>query len=434
MNDLLLYIVIALLFLIFAYLRKNIRSDENSELKNLLGQKSENIENSLSQGFKFQSETNSKLREELSGEARENRKEISENVNNLGLHQGRLLKDLSERIDILTEKNEEKIAKLGESVEQKLKEIRQDNNIQLEKMRETVDEKLQKTLESRLGEAFKQVSNLLESVHKDMGEMKNLATGVGDLKKVLTNVKTKGDLGEYQLENILEQILAPEQFAKQVYVNPEENVKVDFAIKLPGKDDEGGQVWLPIDSKFPLVDYENLLNIYEGNDKKQIESFQKKFATSIKNHAKSIKTKYISPPNTTDFAIMFLPIEGLYAEIARDVKLFNILQTEYQITIVGPTNLAALLNSLSMGFRTLAIEKRSSEVWNVLGEVKKEFRSFGGILEKAKKNLQQADNHLDNLIGTRSRAIDRKLKDVEVAGEDYDLFEPEEPSRFISDD
>ncbi len=424
MSELLLYLV--LIFLIVLIILQFRKKDDGSkdEIK------------SINVGMKSNFDAISSIRKDFSDEARKDRFDSHEASNNLreevkksifeyGDNQYRLLKDLSQKVDTLTEKNEEKITKLGDSVELKLKEIRQDNNTQLEKMRETVDEKLQKTLESRLGDAFKQVSNLLESVHKDMGEMRNLATGVGDLKKVLTNVKTKGDLGEYQLENILEQILAPEQFAKQVYVNPDENVKVDFAIKLPGKDDSGGQVWLPIDSKFPLVDYENLLNVYQGNDKEQIKSFQKKFATSIKNHAKSIKAKYIDPPNTTDFAIMFLPIEGLYAEIARDVELFNVLQNEHQITIVGPTNLAALLNSLSMGFRTLAIEKRSSKVWNVLGEVKKEFGKFGGILEKAKKNIQSADKNLDDLIGTRTNAINRKLKGVEEAGVDYDLFESE---------
>ena len=427
MTESLLYIITALLLLIvFLQMRK--KEDNSSHL--------------LKDGLKLNSEAITGFRKELSDETRQNRteaqeasknlrQEVEKSINEYGASQSRLLKDLGEKVDTLTEKNEEKIANLGKAVEKQLNDIRQDNTTQLEKMRETVDEKLQKTLESRLGDAFKQVSNLLESVHKDMGEMKNLATGVGDLKKVLTNVKTKGILGEYQLENILEQMLSAHQYEKEIPTKKNSRDRVEFAVRFPGRSDNNEPLWLPIDSKFPLEPYSNLLDAYEKGDLSGIESSSKLLHSNIKKYAKDIFDKYVDPPNTTDFAIMFVPIEGLYAELLRNNTLFDLLQKEYKITIVGPTNLAAFLSSLYMGFRTLAIEKRSSEVWNVLGDVKKEFGKFGDILVKAKKNIQQADKNIEELIGTRTNAINRKLRDVEVAGEDYDLFEQDEPAKLI---
>lgn len=288
----------------------------------------------------------------------------------------------------------------------------------LEKMRETVDEKLQSTLEKRLGESFKLVSDRLEVVHKGLGEMQTLAMGVGDLKKVLSNVKTRGTLGEIQLGRILEQILTREQYDENVVTKPGSRDNVEFAIRLPGKDDNTDIVYLPIDSKFPLDVYHNLVDAYEEGDGKAIDEGLKKLEVTIKKCAKDIRDKYIDPPHTTDFAIMFLPIEGLYAEVVKRTNLMEILQREYRINITGPTTLAALLNSLQMGFRTLAIEKRSSEVWKVLGAVKTEFSKFEDVLKSTQKKLNQASTELDKLVGTRTKQINRKLESVESLKED----------------
>lgn len=283
----------------------------------------------------------------------------------------------------------------------------------LEKMRETVDEKLQSTLEKRLGESFKLVSDRLEIVHKGLGEMQTLAMGVGDLKKVLSNVKTRGTLGEIQLGRILDQILTKDQYDINVITKHGSRDNVEFAIKLPGKDNDNEAVYLPMDSKFPLDVYHNLVDAYETGDQKLIEDAYKKLEISIKKSAKDIRDKYIDPPHTTDFAIMFLPIEGLYAEVVKRTNLVEILQRDYRINITGPTTLAALLNSLQMGFRTLAIEKRSSEVWKVLGAVKTEFGKFEEVLKSTQKKLNQASTDLDKLVGTRTKQIKRKLMDVE---------------------
>ena len=282
----------------------------------------------------------------------------------------------------------------------------------LEKMRETVDEKLHKTLETRLGESFKLVSERLELVQKGLGEMQTLATGVGDLKKVLTNVKTKGVLGEYQLENILEQLLTNEQFSRNVKTKHGSNDMVEFAIKIPNKDDSSKVLWLPIDAKFPTKNYELLMAAYDMGDNSEIEKAQKSLEQTIKTFAKDIKTKYIDPPNTTDFAIMFLPFEGLYAEVLRINGLFETLPREHKITIAGPTTISAFLSSLQMGFRSLAVEKRTSEIWELLGAVRTEFGKFGAVLEKTKDKLEQASKEIDK-AGVRSRAIERKLRDVQ---------------------
>ena len=311
------------------------------------------------------------------------------------------------------ETTEKKLDRLRETVENKLKSIQDDNTKQLEKMRETVDEKLQTTLEKRLGSSFKLVSERLEMVQKGLGEMQALATGVGDLKKVLTNVKTRGVLGEYQLENILEQLLTPDQYAKNVKTKAGSDGHVEFAVKLPAKSDANKILWLPIDAKFPIEDYQVLTEAYEKADSGLIEKSQKVFAKKIEFFAKDVSEKYIDPPNTTDFAIIFLPFEGLYAEVLRTVGLFEKLQRDYKIVITGPTTISALLNSLQMGFATLAIEKRSSEVWGLLGAVKTEFEKFGGILDKTKKKLQEASNVIDQ-AGVRTRVIERKLRDVQA--------------------
>lgn len=292
-------------------------------------------------------------------------------------------------------------------------ELVKTTELKLEKMRETVDEKLHKTLEERLGQSFKLVSERLEAVQKGLGEMQTLANGVGDLKKVLSNVKTRGVLGEYQLGNILEQILAPEQYEANVKTKKGSNDLVEFAVKLPGKDDEGAQVYLPIDAKFPQDDYVRLQNAFDTGDVVGIETATKSLMNSVKKFAKDIHEKYVDPPHTTDISILFLPVEGLYAEVVRHPQMVSDLQRDYQVIITGPSTLAAILNSFAMGFRTLAIQKRSSEVWKVLGAVKTEFSKFGGVLEKAQKKINEANKELDALVGTRTKMMLSKLRRVE---------------------
>ena len=298
-------------------------------------------------------------------------------------------------------------------MEIKQQELIQNTEKKLEQMRETVDEKLQKTLNERIGQSFEIVSRQLESVQKGLGEMQNLAQDVGGLKKVLSNVKMRGGLGEVRLEMLLEQILAPEQYESNVRTKKGSSDLVEFAIKLPGKDDEKSVVYLPIDAKFPQETYHNLSEAYEKGDTDAIETATKNLDTVIRKMARDIQEKYIDPPNTTEFGIMFLPFEGLFAEVIRRTNLMEQLQREYRIIVTGPTTLAAILNSLQMGFKTLAIQKRSGEVWKVLGAIKTEFGKFGGMLEKAQKNLHTATNQLDELVGKRTKAIQRRLKDVE---------------------
>jgi DNA recombination protein RmuC len=285
-------------------------------------------------------------------------------------------------------------------------------------MRKTVDEKLQESINKRFNESFELISKRLEEVQKGLGEMQTLASDVGGLKKVLTNVKTRGTLGEVQLESLLEQILSSEQYEMQVSVKKNSQERVDAVIKLPGQTDDGSMLLLPIDSKFSVEDYQRLFDAYEtGESKETIKALRKKFEDSIKSTAKSIATKYIDPPNTTDFAIMFVPSEGIYAEVLRNAEMFESLRRDFRITIVGPTNLAAFLSSLQMGFRTLAIQKRTSEVWNLLGAVKTEFGKFGDVLDSAKKQLETVANSITK-AGTRTRAIEKKLKDVEKLPDD----------------
>ena len=325
----------------------------------------------------------------------------------------RQLDIFSGQLKTLTDHNIQKLDKINETVEKKLASIQEDNNLKLEQMRATVDEKLHDTLEKRLGESFKIVSDRLELVHKGLGEMQSLAIGVGDLKKVLTNVKTRGVLGEIQLGSLLEQILSPEQYASNVATRPGSNLRVEFAIRLPGRDEASENVvWLPIDAKFPQEDYLRLVEAQELGALPQVEEASRQLERAIKEMARNIRDKYLAPPHTTDFGIMFLPTEGLYAEVLRRTGLFEQLQREFKVVITGPTTLAALLNSLQMGFRTLSIEKRSSEVWTLLGAVKTEFSTFGAILDKTKKKLQEASNSIES-AATRSRAIERKLRNVQ---------------------
>jgi DNA recombination protein RmuC len=310
--------------------------------------------------------------------------------------------NLRSSIDDLTKLQNEKFVELTKSTEENL-----------EKMRVTVDEKLQSTLERRLSESFKVVSERLEQVHKGLGEMQSLAAGVGDLKKVLSNTKTRGVLGEVQLERILEQFLSPEQYEKNVITKKGSRETVEFAIKLPGKDYDNKTVYLPLDAKFPLEVYNKLLDAYDLQNQAQIDAASKNLERFIKKSAKDIRDKYIDPPNTTDFGLMFLPTEGIYAEVLKNQSLVEFVQREYNINITGPTTLVALLNSLQMGFRSLAIEKHSSEVWKILGAVKTEFSKFETVLNSAQNKLNQASSEIDKLVGTRTRQINRKLKNVD---------------------
>lgn len=332
----------------------------------------------------------------------ENQKLSAENVD-------KRLFELNTRFSHMAVENEQKLENIRNTMEKKISDLTEDNNKQLEQMRQTVDEKLQKTLEDRISQSFKLVSDRLEQVYKGLGEMQNLAAGVGDLKKVLSNVKTRGILGEVQLGAILEQILSPDQYEENVRTKSTGAERVEFAVKLPGDDD--GVVWLPIDAKFPGDAYANLMDAYETGDASLVEEAAKNLERVIKSEAKDIRDKYIEPPYTTDFGIMFLPFEGLYAEVVRR-GLLETLQRDYKVNIAGPTTMAALLNSLQMGFKTLAIQKHSSEVWNVLGAVKTEFDKFGNILEATQNKINQANAELDKLIGTRTRSIMRKLKNV----------------------
>jgi DNA recombination protein RmuC len=303
--------------------------------------------------------------------------------------------------------------KLRTSVDENLKTLRGENAEKLEQMRRTVDEKLHDTLEKRLGESFKLVSDRLEQVHKGLGEMQTLANGVGDLKRVLSNVKTRGGWGEVQLESILEQIFTPEQFARQVATKPGSRETVDCAIRLPGRGEHQSTVWLPIDAKFPSEDYDRLVDAVERADLDAIKLSGAQLQRAVEIQARSISEKYIAPPDTTDFAVMFLPTEGLYAEVIRRPGIVEKLQREHRVVLAGPTTLTALLNSLQMGFRTLAIEKRTSEVWRVLGAVKTEFGKFGDVLDKVNKKLDEAKSHIEQ-TGVRSRAISRQLREVEA--------------------
>lgn len=419
MTDIILIAVIVIQVIIFILLIIGSRKNDSGELKILL----ENTEKDIQKVEHSMREEISGIRGEMSKSAKDNREELFNSFKNfndiisnkIGDVTG-LQKDSLDRFSVqlkdLTEMNIKNLENMRNTIENNLKEIQKDSSEKLEKMRQTVDEKLHDTLEKRLGDSFKQVSERLEQVHKGLGEMQNLATGVGKLEKVLSNVKTRGVLGEYQLGTLLEQILTPDQYSKNVKTRPEGNNFVEFAIKFPGKRGIDDFIWMPVDSKFPTEDYQSLIDAYEKADIKVIEEKKKSLYGRLKSSAKDIHDKYIEPPFTTDFGIMFLPFEGLYAEAMREPGLFETIQREYKVVITGPSTLAALMNSLQMGFRTLAIEKRSGEVWELLGAVKTEFRNFGDVLDKTKKKLEQASSDIEK-AGTRSRAIERKLRDVQ---------------------
>ena len=320
---------------------------------------------------------------------------------------------LRQSLSSLTESNAQRLLEVRATLESKIKDLQADNAARLEEMRKTVDEKLHATLETRLTESFRQVSERLEKVHQGLGEMQQLAIGVGDLKRVLTNVKTRGTWGEVQLEMLLEQMLTVDQYAKNVETIPGTGARVEFAIKLPGSVEGGAPVWLPIDAKFPKEQYERLVEAADRADADGVLAAGRELERAVRGEAKTICEKYLSPPHTTDFAILFLPTEGLYAEVMRRPGLADELQRTLRVSIAGPSTLSAILNSLQMGFRTLALEKRSSEVWQVLGAVKTEFGKFGVVLSKTRQTLEQAAKHIEN-AEVRSRQMVRKLKSVEA--------------------
>lgn len=365
------------------------------------------------------------LRQELTASTQQSVKSmgemISENQKSFSQNQQEKFNGLEERLKTFSLENEQKLDLIRQSVEKRLSYLQQDNNKQLEEMRKTVDEKLQTTLEEKMNKSFELVNQRLEQVYKGLGEMQNLAVGVGDLKKVLTNVKTRGILGEIQLDAILSEILSPEQYDTNVATKKGSKNIVEFAIKLPAEDD--GFIYLPIDSKFPGDTYSQLRDAIDEGDKEKINICAKALVTRIKAEAKDIHDKYIDPPNTTEFAIMFLPFEGLYSEVVNR-GLVEILQREYKVNIAGPSTMAALLNSLQMGFKTLAVQKRSAEVWKVLEDVKTEFNSFNKVLVATQQRINQANTELDKLVGVRTRQMQRKLAAVQTLnGEDNSKLE-----------
>lgn len=358
------------------------------------------------------SEESKRLREEIAANQKVAGDSIIKALKDLGGLQQQSITGVENRVRNLVDSNEGRLDKLREVIDKQLSALQESNEKKLEQMRETVDEKLQSTLEKRLGESFQLVSERLEAVQKGLGEMQNLATGVGDLKRVLTNVKTRGTWGEYQLGDILEQILSPDQYMKNVQPNPVSSETVEYAIRLPGTDDDS-PVWLAIDAKFPQEDYQRLLDAAQTADADGVGRWTKALIRTVERSAKDISKKYIEPPYTTDFAIMFLPIEGLYAEVLRQPGMLEKLQRKHRVVIAGPTSLSAILNSLRMGFRTLAIEKRSSEVWKVPSAVKTEFGKFGDVLARVKRQLRTASNTIDT-TEVRTRAMERRLKTVEA--------------------
>ena len=393
MIEILLTCIIIISFIILVLQLKNSSTNTNNRDK-IINDSIIKFQNSLDKNEKLIYDQLDRNRQEINKSSKENREELSKTLNQF------------------EEKFTKNINDVRETINNQLKDIRDDNTKQLDKMRETVDEKLQKTLEKRIGESFKLVSERLEEVHKGLGEMQTIATGVGDLKKVLSNVKTKGVFGEYQLGNILEQILTPDQYGKNIATNPDYNGSVEYAVKMPG--DNKNTLWLPIDSKFPTESYEVLIDAYESADKDTVESARKQLIRAIDGFARDISSKYISVPNTTDFAIMFLPIEGLFAEVLREPGIMETLRQKHKIALTGPTTLSALLNSLQMGFRTLLVQERSSEVWNILSAVKSEFSTFENHLTKVRSQLKTATSSLDSLQGTRTRAMERKMRDIEL--------------------
>jgi DNA recombination protein RmuC len=372
----------------------------------------EEVNNQLNMFTRTFSDTLKDNRKELAESSDKFKMEVANSLKEFGERQRDNFSDLLKNLTMQAGNSSDKLELIRETVEKKISELQKGNEVKLDEMRKTVDEKLNDTLEKRLGESFKLVSERLEAVHKGLGDMQGLAKDVGSLNKTMNNVKSRGVLGEYQLQNLLEDLLTNEQYQKNVKTKEGSGANVEFAIRMPNGTSLDKSLWLPIDSKFPKEDYEKLVDAYDKGDPDYVEECRKGFVRSIRKNAIDIKEKYIDPPNTTEYGLMFLPYESLYAEVLRTPGLFEQLQKDYKITITGPTTLSAFLNSLQMGFRTLAIEKRSSEVWDLLGAVKNEFGKFGEVLAKTKKKLEEATNVIDS-AGVRSRAIERKLKDVQ---------------------
>ena len=399
-------LVLTIGLLLFLILRKQGSNAMTVELRELIKgefyQNREELTKNLRETRLEITQSMERLNEVLAKKAKEDRDELRTT-----------LKDFQETFSKNVRNFNELQKQNFESLNQKQDELVKTTELKLEKMRETVDEKLHKTLEERLGKSFEVVTQQLLRVQKGLGEMQTLAAGVGDLKKVLSNVKTSGVLGEIQLGNILEQILAPEQYDANVKTKKGSDAQVEYAIKLPGKSHSSGPVYLPVDAKFPQEDYARLQSAYESGDAVAIEASLRSLLNTVKKFAKDISHRYIDPPNTTDFGIMFLPFEGLYAEVTRHPNVIALLQREYKIILTGPTTLAAMLNSLQMGFKTLAIQKRSSEVWEVLASIKKEFSTFGTVLEKAQRKIKEADNEIEKMVTTRTRMMMSKLRNVE---------------------
>jgi DNA recombination protein RmuC len=388
------------------------RSEANVNREGLRALVEQKLDNNITQ----QTEASKILRDELGGNFLRLGSRVSESLIEASQLQKERLQNVTTALTGLSEKMEKAQEVLRATVEAGLEKVRADNAEKLEQMRVTVDEKLQGTLEQRLGESFKLVSDQLEKVFRGIGEMQTLATGVGDLKKMLSNVKTRGAWGEVSLGNLLEQVLSHDQYERNVEVKPSSNQRVEYAIKLPGGEDGDAPLWLPIDAKFPHEDYERLVDASDRGDVEAVEASSKAVEMRIRASAKDICEKYVHPPQSTDFAVLFLPTEGLFAEIIRRPGLVDTLQREYRIVVTGPTTLMALLNSLRMGFRTLAIQKRSSEVWQVLAAVKTEFGKYGDILDKVQQKLHEASNTIDK-VSVRRRAIDRRLRGVEMLPE-----------------
>ena len=349
-------------------------------------------------------------REELGGNLRQFGEAVQKRMVDIASLQKGQLEGFTQQLASLTASNEQRLDKLRDTVELRLKWLQEDNAKKLDQMRATVDEKLHETLEKRLGESFKQVSGQLEQVHKGLGEMQSLAAGVGDLKKVLSNIKTRGTLGEVQLHNLLEQILTPDQYDSNVATKPGSDARVEFAVRLPGRDDK--PLWLPIDAKFPQEDYLRLVEAQEQGNQAAVMEATRQFDKTVLGMAKLICDKYVSPPETTDFAVMFLVNEASYATVLSRPGLFDAILRDYKVIVAGPTTIAALLSSLSLGFKTLTIEKRSSDVWRLLGAIKTEFMTFGALLEKTRKKLDEASSSIDT-AATRTRRIQRKMQGIE---------------------
>jgi DNA recombination protein RmuC len=411
-------VVVVILLQVALLLRGNRRQDEErfraqqeAQDKGLMRLERE-LREELARGRREVAEEAFRDREERAQSSNLLGQMLTTQVGQFGASQAERLEAFARELNRFSLGLDERFERLKIAVESRLTAIQADNANKLEEMRRTVDEKLHATLEQRLGESFKLVSDRLEQVHRGLGEMQTLAAGVGDLKRVLSNVKTRGTWGEVQLSALLEQLLTAEQFGSNVATRPGSNERVDFAIRLPGKDD-GAVVWLPIDAKYPIEDYQRLLDAQDRGDPVGVEEASRAIETRLKNEAKSIHEKYVAPPHTTDFALLYLPLEGLYAEALRRPGLAETLQRDWRVSLTGPTTLAAMLNSLQMGFRTLAIEQRSAEVWAVLGAVKTEFSKFGEALAHTRKKLDEASNSISK-AETRTRQLTRRLKDVEA--------------------